>query len=283
MAITLRPTATKAAPAKKTAAKKAALPTKKAAPSRPVYDDDDDTPPRRGSGGTAARANAARSERRRARDDEEDLPGAQRGSAQAGWNAADQVFKGGEFANNLTLKDGEEVVMRFLEDQPYASMRIHWLDRKGKRSYPCPGDVKKDTSNNGCPFCAYNISYKAEARFNVAVLTEADPNVMSLTATPRNKKKIAAHHESKHGPLSRKYYFYRRTGTRFETEYSFEPARTVNDVREDYPDLYIPTEDELAELVLYTTEQANKEFAPIAEMRKIAHEIVSGEEDDDEE
>lgn len=263
-------------PVKKAAAKKVAAPAKKAAPARPRYDEDEDETPRRARGtGRGAR---------RARDNgDDDAPGAARGSAKAGWREADEVFQGGDFANNLTLKDGQEVVIRFLDDQPYASMRIHWLERKGKRSYPCPGDRKLDVSKNGCPFCAYNISYKSESRFNVAVLTEADPIVMSLTATPRNKKKIQGHHESKHGPLSRKFYFYRRTGTKFDTEYAFEPARTVKDVQEDYPDLYIPTEEELDELQRFTTEQANKEFAPIAEMRKIAHEIVSGEEEDEDE
>lgn len=264
-----KPAKKAAAPAKKTAAKKAA--------PRPRYDDDDeDEAPRR--------SRSTGREGRRSRDG--DGPrGAVRGSTKAGWREADEVFQGGDFANNLTLKDGEEVVIRFLEDQPYASMRIHWLEgRKGKRSYPCPGDRKKDTEHNGCPFCAYNLSYRSEARFNVALLTEEAPVVMSLTATPRNKKKIQGHHESKHGPLSRKFYFYRRTGTKFDTEYSFEAARTTRDIEEDYPDLYIPTEEELAELLRFTTDQANKEFAPISEMRKIAAEIVSGDdgEDDDE-
>ncbi len=278
--------------AKKPAAKKAAAPAKKtAAPAkkaaaRPRYDDDDDddaeAPPR--------------SERRRARENGGREGGAKKsaangaaaaaarsGTAKAGWREADEVFQGGEFANNLTMKDGEEIVIRFLEDQPYASLRIHWLDRKGKRSYPCPGDRKKDSANNGCPLCAYNISYKSESRFNVAVLTDEDPVVKSLTATPRTKKRIQSHADSKHGPLSRKYYFYRRTGTKFDTEYTFEVARTVNDVKEDYPGVYIPTEEELAELVLFTTEQANKEFAPLSEMRKVAAEIVSGEDEDDDE
>jgi len=278
-----------AAPAKKAAApskavaKKAAAPAKKAA-ARPRYDDDDD-----GDGDEPP----PRSERRRAREEagrgrasgNGALPAgaARSGTAKAGWREADEVFQGGDFANNLTMKDGEEIVIRFLEDQPYASLRIHWLERKGKRSYPCPGDRKKDTAHNGCPLCAYNISYKSESRFNVAVLTTEDPVVKSLTATPRTKKRIQSHAESKHGPLSRKFYFYRRTGTKFETDYTFEVARTINDVKEDYPDIYIPTEEELAELVLFTTEQANKEFAPLAEMRKIAAEIISGEDDDDDE
>lgn len=262
--------------AKKTVAKKTVA--KKVAPSRRGWDDDgdDDDEPRRPR--KAAAAAPGRAERRSRSDDGE---GATRGNSKAGWAESDRVFAGGDYANTLTLKDGEEVVIRFLEDQPYTSLRIHWLDRKGKRSYPCPGDPKKPVEANGCPFCEYAISYRSEARFNVAVLTEAEPGVWSLTATPRNRKKIKAHHESKHGPLTRKFYYFRRNGTGFDTEYAYDYVRTPAEIAEDFPDLYIPTEDELAALTRFTTEQANREFATLAEMRKVAREVVSGEDEDD--
>ena len=259
-----------AAPTKKAVAKKVAA--TKAAPSRPRYDDDEEedrTPPRpRGRETTGDRS-------QRGGDS------ATRGNAKGGWSESDRVFQGGDYANNLTLKDGEEVVLRFLEDQPYVSLRVHWLDRKGKRSYPCPGDPKKPIESNGCPFCEYAISYRSEARFNVAVLSEAEPTVWSLSATPRNRKKIKAHHESKHGPLSRKFYYYRRNGTGFDTEYSLDHVRQPDEIAEDFPNLYVPNDAELQNLTLFTAEQANREFATVAEMRKVAREVVSGEDEED--
>jgi hypothetical protein len=264
-------------PAKKQAAKKAAPAKKAAAPRRPVYDDDDDDdapPPNR----AARRAAATNGDD----DDDDDTPVSRETYVKGGWGEAHQIATSSEFANKLKLKDGEEEVIRFLEDQPYASLRVHWVQRKGKRAYPCIGDPKEvDTAKNGCPFCAYNMAYQKESRFNIAVLSEEEPIVMSLDVSPKTLKKIEGHHGSKHGPLNRKFYFFRRTGTGFETEYSFDYVRTPSEISEDYPKLYVPSEDELAAMKRFTPEFANKEFASKAEMRKVAKEIVTGEDEDE--
>ena len=247
----IRPGAKKAAPAKK------AMPAKKTA-ARPRYDDD--APARRPA---KSAANAAPTPHVRGGDRE-----------------ADEVFAGGDFAKNLLLKDGQTEVIRFLEDGPYGSFRIHWLERKGRRSYPCIGDVRKDEQNNGCPFCAYGMEWKPEARYNVACLTEETPLVLSLNVGKRVRKKIISHGESNHGPLSRKFYFYTRTGTKFDTEYTFEVARTTNDIAEEFPKLYVPSQEELDELIRFTSDQASKEFVSAVEMRKIAKELMTDDPDD---
>lgn len=279
-----------AAPVKKTAAKKAAS-SKRAA--RPRYDDDDDdeeyqarTPSKvaaRGSRGASRGEPQRRAGQRTGVSGVDRRRDAERGKAEGGWDESDKVFAGGDFATNLRLKDGEEKVIRFLEDAPYASMRIHWLrGRKGKQSFPCPGDPRKELKRNGCPLCAYGFEYKSEARFNVAVLTEDEPQVMSLAAGARMRKNLRGHHDSKHGPLTRKYYFFRRIGKELDTEYSFDVVRQPEHIAEDYEELYIPTEEELDELVLFTEEHANKEFSPMAELRKVAQEMVGDDIDDDE-
>jgi len=258
-----------AVPAKKQAAKKTAA-KKAAAPARPVYDDDDDD-----DAGIVTKPPRPRP----VVDDDDDeqvvIP-----QVKGGWGEAQQVATSSDFANKLTLKDGDEEVIRFLEDKPYASMRIHWTQRKGKRAFPCVGDFTKDSTKNGCPFCAYNMDYQKESRFNVAVLSEEDPIVMSLNVSPKTLKKLIGHNESKHGPLSRKFYIFRRVGTGFETEYTFEVVRTPGDIAEDFPKVYVPTEDELEALQRFTPEFASKDFSPVSEMRKVAREIVTGEGED---
>lgn len=255
----IRPGTKKAAPGKKAAPSKAA-PSKAAA--RPRYDDDDDEAP--------ARRPAAKS-----------AANGQTPHVRGGDREADEVFAGGDFAKNLILKDGQTEVIRFLEDGPYGSFRIHWLERKGRRSYPCIGDVRKDEQTNGCPFCAYGMEWKPEARYNVAVLTDEDPLVLSLNVGKRVRKKIIAHGESNHGPLSRKFYFYTRIGVKFDTDYNFEVARTVNDIKEEFPNLRIPSEEELAELIRFTPDQASKEFVSAVDMRKIAKELMADDDVDE--
>jgi len=253
----VRPGGTKATPGKK------AAPTKAAA--RPRYDDDDDEP-------------IDERPRRPAKSVADEVVTAQ---VRGGDREADDVFAGGDYANKLLLKDGQCEVIRFLEDGPYGSFRIHWLERKGRRSFPCPGDRHKDEMNNGCPFCAYGIEWKPEARYNVAVLTDTEPLVQSLDVGKRVRKKILTHAQSNHGPLSRKFYFYTRSGQKFDTEYTFEVARTINDIKEEFPNLYIPTQEELDALSRFTSELASKEFVSIPEMRKIAKELMADEPDDD--
>jgi hypothetical protein len=261
-----------AVPAKKTAAKKAA-PAKKAAAPRPRYDDDDDD--------DTGIVTAPRARRAVADDDDDDEPGA-KPHVTGGWGEAQRVATSSEFANQLKLKDGDEEVIRFLEDKPYASLRIHWLQRKGKRAYPCIGDPnEKDNTKNGCPFCAYSMDYQKESRFNVAVLSEEDPIVMSLNVSPKTLKKLIAHNDSKHGPLDRKFYYFRRVGAGFDTEYTFDYVRTPSDIAEDYPKYYVPSEEELEALSRFTPEFASKEFSSKAEMRKVAREIAAGEGEDE--
>ena len=61
--------------------------------------------------------------------------------------------------------DGEEVLIKFLDDMPFAPIFQHWLMVEGqRRAYTCLGD--------GCPLCARGDKAKSSDWFNVVVLGE---------------------------------------------------------------------------------------------------------------
>lgn len=102
-----------------------------------------------------------------------------------GWDALknERARRGGG-AHRLQVKD-RQVIIRFLEDEPFAVYRQHWV---GNRSYSCAG--------KNCPLCDGGYDTRAMALFNVVDLStgenmywEAGPNaakaIIDLTERPQ--------------------------------------------------------------------------------------------------
>jgi hypothetical protein len=241
--------AKKAAPAKKTVAKKAA--------PRRVEEDDEPTPTKK----SASKKVAARS-----------------GVVTTGWGGAKEMNTGGDFIKSLdfkneALRDGDTLwfLIKFLEDAPYANVKIHWIsERKGKKSFVCIGD--------GCPLCDVGADVKAEFRFNVAMFTDTDPVVRSWAAGWKIYRKIESLSQSKlTSPLPKRTYLATRIGKNWnEMQYDIQKI-TDDEIGEAYPDIYIPSADEIAELTPYTVDDVEKEYSTIEELEEIAAEIVEGE------
>lgn len=206
--------------------------------------------------------------------------GSRRGVATEGWGGADEVGSGGDYIKNLDFKneaasqsDGTKwFVIKFLEDKPYANVRIHWIsERKGKRSFVCYGD--------GCPLCDVGADVKAEYRFNVAMLSEEDAKVRSWNAGWKIYNKIkAAASAPLTKPLTKHFFLASRTGKNWnEMEYSIDKV-TANDLAEAYEDLHVPTASEIAALTPYTLDgDVSKEYSTLEELEEIAVELVEGE------
>lgn len=252
----------KKAPAKKLAAKKAApakkTAAKKAAPRR-VEDDDEPTTAKKGA---AKKVSASK----------------RVGKAASGWGGADELGGGGDFVKNLDFKNdahktGDTLwfILRFMDPEPYASVKIHWLnERKGKRSFVCAGE--------DCPLCDVGADVKSEMRFNVAVFTDSEPVLRSWAAGWRIYKKIKALADAPlTKPLPKRTYLATRVGKTFN-EIQYDLDRINNDeIEESYPDIYVPSDDEIAELTGYTMDDVEKEYSTIDELMEIAAEVVEGE------
>ena len=234
-------------------------------------DDDDDEPPARPRGSGRGRTGTATTVTMR--------DGANRGNAKAGRAVRPRLRRAASSPTQLKLKDGEEVVIRFLEDQPYASLRIHWLDRKGKRSYPCPGDPKKEVEANGCPFCAY--SHQLQVRGTLQRRRADRGRSRSCgRCTPRHAtgRRSRATTSPSTARCRASSTIFRRNGTRLRHRLHLRatcarPARS----REDYPDLYVADRGRAgcADAVHHRAGQQGVRHA--RGDAKVAREMVSGE------
>lgn len=245
---------TKKAPAKKVAAKK----TVAKRPTR-VEEDEEPTPRKK-----AAAKKVSASKRS--------------GVVTTGWGGAKEMNTGGDFIKTLDFKneaarDGETLwfIVKFLEDAPYANVKIHWInERKGKKSFVCIGE--------DCPLCDVGADVKAEFRFNVAQFTDTEPILRSWSAGWKIYKKIESLSQSKlTSPLPKRTYLATRIGKTFN-EIQYDLSKINDDeIADAYPDIYIPSAEEIAELTPYTIEDVEKEYSTLEELEEIAAEIVEGE------
>lgn len=253
-----RPTAQKTVAKKTAATKKAAAPR---APARSRYDDDDEDTSPRG----------------KAKTEEREAP-AKHAPTRGGWGEADKKKESSfdtRFTQNLKIAAGEHAIIKFLEERPFAAVHVHWVEKKGRQSYLCP-------ETEDCPLCKADVRADFEARFNVALLTETEPVLRSFVVKSRRYEELKAYNKAATGPLPRKWYDFSRTGsTMNDTRYKLELIRNKADIAEDYPDLYIPTPDDLEALELYTAEEVDAERPSMKELREVAADVLGGGYADD--
>lgn len=126
-----------------------------------------------------------------------------------GWGAAEATKNADSpFAQNLKLGE-DPVVVRFLEDEPYASYRQHWVERSGKKSFTCISDI----DDRGCPLCEVGNRPATRFAFNVAVVSNDGNSIKSYDVGPRVIDQLKNFHtDPRQGPLTRHYWAISRTG-----------------------------------------------------------------------
>lgn len=173
-------------------------------------------------------------------DDESDAPQPQ---IHSGWTAGQNVMdSASSYAQGLIL-DGNFQIIKFLEDQPYANYRRHWIDRIGpkgpyKRAYTCLETVGKT-----CPLCGVGDRPQAVSAFNVALVGD-DGQVLLKTwdvgAKLFNTLKNFAN-DSKFGPLTKGFFAVNRTGKAQTTQYNIIPV-SKSSLSDEY-DITPPSDD----------------------------------------
>lgn len=152
---------------------------------------------------------------------------------------------GGQQISRLTVpNDGEEILIKFLDDQPFAAYFVHWiLTDNGRRPYTCAGFET-------CPLCARGDRAKSQDMINVATLSGDKPEavVWQMSADP-----AAAVEERANGkrtsPLNKKGLYFavsKKKGSNGFFSYTLDPVRE-EDLQEDWgiPPL---TDAQIAEL-----------------------------------
>lgn len=127
-----------------------------------------------------------------------------------GWGAVDAVKNADSpFAQRFKLSE-EPQIIKFLNDEPYASWRQHWIERQGQKSFVCIADFDE----RGCPLCDSGNRPAVRIAFNVALLIPGEEAVLkSYEVGPRVIDQLKNfHNDPRTGPLSKHYWSVSKTG-----------------------------------------------------------------------
>lgn len=127
-----------------------------------------------------------------------------------GWGAVESVVSADSaFAQRLKVSD-DPIIVKFLEDEPYAVLRQHWIDRAGQKSFTCIADL----SPKGCPLCDAGNRPSSRFNFNVAlVVADDEPLNKSYEVGVRvidQLKNFSV--DPRQGPLTKHYWAISRSG-----------------------------------------------------------------------
>lgn len=164
-----------------------------------------------------------RKERSAESDFTEDTP---RRVVRSGWGSSERsTSSGGEdFAKRLKVTE-EIQIIKFLEDQPYARYRQHWVERSGQKSFTCIADIETGTT---CPLCEAGNRPSWRFNFNVILLVAGeDPVLRSYEVGARviDQLKNFNDHPAM-GPLPKHYWTVSRSGKGATTSTNHQMVRS---------------------------------------------------------
>lgn len=143
-------------------------------------------------------------------EEEQERPASAARVIRRGWGAAESVKNADSpYAQRLRVTE-DPLVVKFLEDEPYASFRQHWIERSGQKSFTCIGDIDP----KGCPLCDGGNRPSTRFSFNVVLLSnDSEPSVKSYEVGPRVIDQLKNfHNDPRQGPLSKHYWAVSRSG-----------------------------------------------------------------------
>lgn len=192
----------------------------KKAPARSRYDEDDDE-----------EAPAPKSRRVEADDDDEDTPKPAARVIKRGWGAAQRLQESeSTYAQRLKVTE-DPIVVKFLEDEPYAVYRRHWMERSGQKSFTCIADI----DDRGCPLCDAGSRPSSQFSFNVLLLSsDGEHAIKSYDVGVRvvdQLKNFSS--DTRQGPLSKHYWAISKSGKGARTATNHQMVRD-RDLPDDF-------------------------------------------------
>lgn len=191
----------------------------------------------------------------------------------AGWGAMDRTVNANSgFASSLKITTDIQIV-KFLEDQPYASYSRHWAERmvggvRKTRTYQCRSSVGE------CPICDIGNRAQTVIAFNVALI-DADgyPTVKTWDAGAKPAALLKQYNsDPKIGPLSKGYFAVNKVGSKMNTQTNILPVRSSL-LMESY-DVSPADQDSLDALVLYTAADIEKQAVSLKDLKELALELA---------
>lgn len=194
-------------------------------------------------------------------------------TVQAGWDLADGALspkKSGDYPTDLRLNE-DTVLVKFLQDGPFDVFGQHWVEREGKKSFVC---LRSPRIDEECPLCDIaGDTPRNKFLFNVAVLSDGEPNTQILTAPPTLARQLRAiSDDDKRGPLNKFYWAISRQGTGVQTQYILDRVRG-SELAEEWELDPETIEDKLSLLSEY--DASTTYVTPRDELLPIARALVS--------
>jgi len=188
-------------------------------------------------------------------------------TVQQGWDAFDSLVQenSSDFPTDFKFSEEPQLV-KFLEDQPFASYEQHWIERpKGKKSFVCIGEA--------CPLCdVLGDKPRGKFSFNVLVLSGDSQGVQILTAPPSLARQIKkAHDDERKGPLSKEFWEVSRLGSGPTTQYTLNFVRG-RDLAEEWKLSSDAVQELVAAAVPFTAEVIRE--TPRSEMLEVARSVA---------
>ena len=148
-----------------------------------------------------------------------------------GWGNAEKTGRADSpYAQRLKI-DEKPVIIKFLEDEPYTSYRMHWVERQGQKSFTCISDLNP----KGCPLCDAGHRPSQRIAFNVALLSPGEaPVVRSYEVGPRYMDSLKNFHQDpRQGPLPKHYWAVSRSGKGPTSQTNYQMVRD-RDLEEEW-------------------------------------------------
>jgi hypothetical protein len=188
-------------------------------------------------------------------------------TVQQGWDAFDSLVQenSSDFPTDFKFSESPQLV-KFLEDQPFASYEQHWIERpKGKKSFVCIGEA--------CPLCdVLGDKPRGKFAFNVLVLSGETQGVQIMTAPPSLARQIKkAHDDERKGPLSKEFWEVSRLGSGPTTQYTLNFVRG-RDLAEEWKLSADAVQELVAAAVPFTAEVIRE--TPRSEMLEVARSVA---------
>jgi hypothetical protein len=200
-------------------------------------------------------------------EDSEDVMPKVGTTVQQGWDAFDSLVQENtsDFPTDFKFSESPQLV-KFLEDQPFASYEQHWIERpKGKKSFVCIGEA--------CPLCdVLGDKPRGKFAFNVLVLSGESQGVQIMTAPPSLARQIKkAHDDERKGPLSKEFWEVSRLGSGPTTQYTLNFVRG-RDLAEEWKLSADDVQELVAAAVPFTAEVIRE--TPRSEMLEVARSVA---------
>lgn len=203
------------------------------------FDDDDDED-----------ITSTKSTKSRVDDDEDESvdtkpPAPKARTIKRGWGAADKAISStSAFAQNWRPTADSQLI-KFVEDEPYASWHQHWITRSGQQSFVCIANEDP----KGCPLCDAGHRPGSRFAFNIAVIDQNgdEPVLRSYELGPQALEQLKnLNNQPQTGPIDKHYWSVALAGKKKNTNFNMVKERDITDG--DWGDAVPVTPEQLASL-----------------------------------